>query len=214
MNINITEEQLASLREKIKNSSDISEKRRVHTLAVEDMAIRLGELYCPEKLPVLRAAALLHDITKEYSTERHIEICQKFGYEPERDELYAPKTFHARTAAYLIPSLYPEFADDAVISAVRWHTTGREGMTLTEKLIYLADYIDESRRFPDCVALRRAFFDASPEKMDAIARLEHLNAILITSYNMTVSALLEENKPISRHTVLSLNELICEKLSK
>lgn len=211
--MNITEKGLAELREKIKNSPEISEKRRIHTLAVEQMAIKLGELYCPDKLPVLRAAALLHDITKEYSTEKHIEICEAHGYAPERDELYAPKTFHARTAAYLIPSLYPEFADPEVISAVRWHTTGREEMTLTEKLIYLADYIDESRRFPDCVTLRRAFFDAEPEKMDMEARLAHLRDVLIISYNMTVSALLEDCKPISRHTVLSLNELICEKLS-
>jgi len=211
--MNITEKGLAELREKIKNSPEISEKRRVHTLAVEDMAIRLGNLYCPEKLPVLRAAALLHDITKEYSTEKHIEICKAHGHTPERDELYAPKTFHARTAAYLIPSLYPEFADPEVISAVRWHTTGREGMTLTEKLIYLADYIDESRNFPDCVTLRHAFFDAEPEKMDMEARLAHLRDVLIISYNMTISALLEDGKLISRQTVLALNELIYEKLT-
>lgn len=208
----ITEEMLTSLREKIKNSEEISEKRRVHTLAVERMAVRLGELYCPDKLPVLRAAALLHDITKEYSTEKHIAICREHGYEPARDEIYAPKTFHARTAAYLIPSEYPDFAEPEVVSAVRWHTTGREGMTLTEKLIYLADYIDESRKFPDCVALREAFWGAEPEKMDMPARISHLRDVLITSYNMTVSALLEEERPISHHTVLSLNELICEKL--
>lgn len=212
--MSITEEMLTRLRESIENSDDISEKRRAHILAVERMAVRLGELYCPDKLGILRAASLLHDLTKEYPTEKQIAVCLAHGYEPQKSEIYAPKTFHARTAALLIPELYPEFAMPEVISAVRWHTTGHAGMTLTEKLVYLADYIDDTRKFDDCVALREAFFGAEPEKMTPGARAAHLTDILIMSYDLTVTALLAGNKPISADTVLSLNELICEKIER
>lgn len=208
------EEKLLLLRESIKTDPDMSDKRRIHTLAVEQMAIRLGALFCPDKTDILRAAALLHDVTKEYSVEQHTSIYRENGIEPTRDELFAPKTLHAKTAALIIPVKYPDFADSEVISAVRWHTTGHEGMTLTEKLIYLADYIDESRKFEDCVVLRKTFFSAAPEKMEMSERLALLRDVLIMSYDMTVSALLRENLPISPDTVLALNELICEKATQ
>lgn len=205
-----TEEKIGILRERIKNDSSISEKRRVHILAVESMAVRLARLYAPDKKDVLAVAALLHDITKEYSTDMQIDICKKNGHEPDAVELNAPKTFHQRTAAYLIPLLYPEYADIEVIDAVRWHTTGHSGMTLTEKLVYLADYIDDSRKFEDCVLLRKAFFDAQPEKMTADERIAHLNDVLILSFDMTVRGLLEQKLPISRDTVDAMNELIIQ----
>ena len=153
----ISEESLRQLRENI--SVRMSGKRLLHTLAVEKMAYRIGEIYCSEKLDILRAAALLHDITKEKSLEEHIGICTRLGIEYTEENVLAPKTFHAITAAASIPVEFPELCDSEIISAVRYHTTGREGMTLAEKIIYLADYIDMSRKFEDCVVLRDYFFD-------------------------------------------------------
>ena len=201
-----------SLIEKLRRDvecAEMSEKRRAHTLAVEKMAVRIGEIYAPDKLGVLSAAALLHDITKEYSTERQIEICRAHGYEPRDIDIFAPKTFHARTAAMLIPELYPELADSEVVSAVRWHTTGRAGMTLIEKLIFLADYIDDSRSFEDCVALRRMFFDADLQNMTERERLSHLDAVLTAAYRMTISALVSESSCINPDTLEAYNELVC-----
>ena len=186
----------------------MSEKRARHTLEVEKMVSRLARLYAPEKENMLRAAALLHDITKEYKTERQLELCAEYGIRISETDLYAPKTFHARTAAALIPKLYPELADEELISCVRYHTTGREGMTLTEKLVYLADYIDMSRTFPDCVALREYFFDAHPENMNVKERLEHLDRTLVLSYDMTVKGLMEDGSPVSEDTFRSRNELL------
>ena len=206
----IDEKLLDGLRDKVRNAP-MSEKRRAHTLAVEKMAVRIGEIYAPDKLDVLCTAALLHDITKEYKTEKHIEICRMCGYEPQSIDILAPKTLHARTAAMLIPLQYPDFADEEVVSAVRWHTTGRTDMTLCERIVYLADYIDDTRTFEDCVRLREFFFSAEPQKMDKNAREAHLRDTLIMSFKMTVSALLEEGLPISPDTVDALNSLICEK---
>ena len=208
----ITESMLDALREQV--SSGMSEKRFYHTAEVEKMAARLGALYAPEKIPMLRAAALLHDITKEYSTDRHLLICAQKELTVSRRDLYAPKTFHARTAAALIPDLYPAFAEEELISCVRWHTTGRAGMTLCEQLVYLADYIDQSRTFSDCVRLRNFFFDAKPEEMDPQARLSHLRDTLILSFDMTIRALLDEGVPVSDDSFEARNELICRRISE
>ena len=199
---------LDRLRESV--SGLMSEKRFRHTAAVEKMAARLGALYVPDKIDILRAAALLHDITKEYPTDLQVQICKQFGIRISKQDILTPKTFHAKTAAALIPSQYPEFADDEVISAVRWHTTGRANMRLLEKIVYLADYIDESRSFPDCVALRDMFWRAEPEKMTAKERLFHLNRVLIRSFDMTLANLIEESAPVSSATFAARNYLIVE----
>ena len=208
----ITEAMLDGLRTEV--SAHMSEKRFRHTAEVEKMVARLGALYAPEKLPMLRAAALLHDITKEYSSDRQLMICAQKGLCVSRSELYAPKTFHAGTAAALIPERYPAFADEELISCVRWHTTGRRGMTLCEKLVYLADYIDLSRTFEDCVTLRNYFFDRKPEIMDERERQAHLRDTLILSFDMTIRGLLEEGTPISPDTLEARNELICQRIDE
>lgn len=205
----ITEQMLDGLRERV--SEGMSSKRFRHTAEVEKMAAYLGELYAPDKIFELRAAALLHDVTKEYTAEQHIRICAEKNIPLDADAIYAPKTLHAMTAAAIIPERFPEFSTDSVISCVRWHTTGREGMTLLEKLIYLADYIDMSRTFEDCVRLREFFMSAQPEKMNEVERLSHLRDTLILSYDMTVRGLLEEGLPVNGDTVRARNQLVRER---
>ena len=206
----ITEEMLAELRKKA--VENMSEKRRVHTLAVEQMAMRIGAIYAPDKINVLRAAALLHDVTKELKTPEQLELCKKYGIDVSESDKFAPKTFHAKTAAVLIKDQYSEFADDDVVSAVRWHTTGREGMSICEKIIYLSDYIDESRNFSDCVKLREYFWGKDIGDMSDAEKNEHLRDTLIISYDMTIKNLLDENSPVAKDTFDARNELVCERL--
>ena len=84
-------------------------------------------------------------------------------------------------------------------------------MSLAAKLLYLADYIDMSRTFSDCVTLREFFFSAEPEKMTMSDRLDHLRETLILSFDMTMRALIEDGKPLSVDTAHARNELICER---
>ena len=206
----ITEEMLEGLRKSA--TETMSEKRRVHTLAVEQMAMRIGAVYAPDKINLLRAAALLHDVTKERKTPEQLEMCEKYGIEVSENDKLAPKTFHAKTASALIKEEYPEFADDDVVSSVRWHTTGREGMTVCEKIIYLADYIDESRKFSDCVKLREFFWGKDINSMSEQEKNDHLRDTLILSYDMTIRNLLDENSPVAKDTFDARNELVCERL--
>lgn len=206
--LHFNENDLAALRAELENT--MSPKRYAHTVAVEDMVARLAALYCPEDTLILRAAALLHDITKEMPVPVQQELCADLGIALEKEDVMSPKTLHARTAAAMIPENYPRFAHEGVISAVRWHTTGRKDMTLGEKLLYLADYIDDTRLFPDCVRLRRAFWrgESDPADMTMADRLRHLDRVLILSYDMTTQALLSEGSIVSADTVHARNALI------
>ena len=208
MNNKFSEEMLFSLRESVKN--EMGEKRYFHTLEVEKMAARLGEIYAQDEVSLLRAAALLHDITKERTTEEHIAICENNGVEVSLADRKAPKMFHSKTAALVIPTKYPEFAIPEIITAVRYHTTGRANMTIEEKIIYLADYIDMSRKYEDCVALREFFFDFNFEMATADEKVKHLNNTLIMSYNLTIKGLLDDNKHIDKATFEARNFLILE----
>ncbi len=208
----ITAEKLDGLRASI--IKEMSEKRANHTLEVEKMAARLAAIYCPEKEMILRAAALLHDITKEYTEDTQLTLCRSYGIKLTPTDLHATKTLHARTAAMFIPVRYPEFADTEVIYCVRFHTTGRQGMPISEKLLYLADYIDMSRTFPDCVELREYFFSANLEKMSEEEKLLHLDKTLLRSYDITIKALLEKGVPISADTIRARNELAIKMLEK
>jgi nicotinate-nucleotide adenylyltransferase len=200
-----TEEQINALRERM--SGVISSFRFGHTLGVENMAARLARIYCPEKELMLRAAALLHDITKEIKFEDHLAIFKKYGFEPIGEQLSVPPTLHALSAALIIPDEYPEFADGELIDAVRYHSTGRDGMTLSEKIIYLADYIEETRKYEDCIALREEFFASSPEKMDEKEKLSHLNRVMLHSIELTVEDLASQGKIIERGTLEAAESL-------
>ena len=87
-------------------------------------------------------------------------------------------------------------------------------MTLPEKLLYLADYIDLSRTFKDCVTLRNFFFDADPERLNSSERETLLRETLIRSFDMTIAALIEDGQPIAEDTVKARNKLVLEHLAK
>ena len=159
----------------------------------------------------MRVAALLHDVTKELSLDQQEALCRELGLTVTDFDRLAPKTLHARTAAALIESRYPAFNDPIIVNAVRWHTTGHIDMTLTEKLLYLADYIDESRSFESCVILRRYFWGADPEQMDSAARASLLRDTLILSFDMTMKDLLADGNPISVETAEARNALLLER---
>lgn len=202
----ITEEMLSHLREDVK--SRMSEKRYRHTLGVEREAASLSKIYAPDKTMKMRAAALLHDLTKEYSFEKQLKICEKFGIMIDTIEYKTPKTFHAKTAAALIPEEYPEYADSDIISAVRYHTTGRENMSICESILYLADYVEDTRTFPDCVKLREYFYGRLGDCNTDQEKLGLLYDTMIISFDMTMSGLLSDGVPICHDTVDARNSFI------
>ena len=195
----ITQKLLEELRSRV--ARELSPYRAKHTLGVEQMTARLAALFCPEREMPLRAAALLHDITKEYTPERQREMLTAHAVTLRPDEEVAPKTWHAITASLLARDEYPALADDELVSSIRWHTTGHADMTVPEMILYLADYIEEGRTHDDCVALRNAFFDAHPEQMPMDARLQHLFGVMKRSFDTTLKDLKARGKTICLDTL-------------
>ena len=204
---NITEEMLAALRDAL--SKRISPKRFRHTLGVEREIERLGQLYLPASVLSLRAAALLHDLTKELSTEEQIALCELHGIPITNVDCISPKTFHAKTAYPVIVHEFPEYATDEILDAVRKHTTGAAEMSIFAKLLYLADYIEDTRTFPDCITLRGLFWDGVKNTDGSEeALLDLLDKTLLISFDMTISCLIRENSAISKETVEARNALV------
>lgn len=203
----ITPIQIERLRELVSN--ELSGKRMKHVLAVEDMAFRLGKLYFrdDETLLFLRAAALLHDVTKELSDEEQLALLESYSVKPLPEELASMPTIHALTAALVIPDRFLEFADRRVIDAVRYHTTGREGMSTFEKVIFLADYIDDTRTYQSCTELREEFFSAKPEEMNDEERLRHLDRAALKSIDNTLSYLRAKERIIHPLTLEAQGDL-------
>lgn len=208
MSVIINDVSLSRARKQIEQV--LSELRFKHTLEVEKMAVRIGEMYCSRDIDALRAAALLHDVTKELMAQEQADIFKRYGIVMDWDTEHSPSTQHGVTAAMIIPEMYPELADERVISSVRCHTTGKENMTVFEKIIYLADYIEETRTYSSCRELRNDFWSANIAAMSDDERLQHLDRIILRSLDMTVMNLIKNGKIVHGQTVRARNCLIAE----
>lgn len=167
----LSEERLEALRRAV--SLRLGAHRLRHTLGVEEAIASLGALYLPQDVLRLRAAALLHDITKEWTAEEHISFCRKQNILLSHEEIAAPKVLHAKSGAVVAALDYSEFVDDEIVEAIRQHTVAAPRMSLFSSLLYLADYIEPTRTYPECVALRQAFYEGynEREKHSHLARI-------------------------------------------
>ena len=128
-------------------------------------------------------------MTKELAISEQLGILGARGV-AEDEYIKSPATLHAVTAALIIPEKYPQYATKTVVSSVRYHTTGRENMTLPEKIIYLADYLEPNRKHDVCQKLRTEFFAEDIEKMTQKERLYHLDGMILMSLCGTVEHIL------------------------
>ena len=198
-----------TLRTKIEQR--MSSYRLAHTLGVERAARALGELYMPDDIDELCKAALLHDITKECSTEEHVAILKRNGIEVSEDHLKSPKILHSKTAEFEASRLFSEFINDRICQALRYHTTANKDMTLFDAIIYLADYIEDTRTFVDCVTVREYFWSAEPQNMTFEEREKHLWKTVLLSLDMTVRDIEASGGYVSSETVFA-REAIAKKL--
>lgn len=177
----LTEERFLKLRCIL--SERIGTRRFSHTLGVEQAIVELGGFYLPGDIPRLRIAALLHDLTKEWSAEKQLEFCDKKNIVLTPEERAVPKILHAKTGAYIAEHEFRPFVDEGILNAIRRHTTGAYGMTVFDELLYLADYIEPTRIYDECRALRSAFFEGYRTAED---KLRHLHKTVLDALCMTV----------------------------
>ena len=160
-------------------------KRIPHVLGTEQEAIRLAERYGGD-VEKARVAALLHDCTKKLDMEEQLALCRHYGIELDELEQKALKLLHAKTGAAIARDVFG--VDEEIYHAIWWHTTGHANMTLLEKIIYLADYIEPSRDFPGVDKLRKVCY-------------EDLDKGLLLGLDMSIQEMTEMGNPVHRATV-------------
>ena len=175
--------------------SCLNHRRIPHVLGTEQEAVRLAVRYGAD-VEKARRAALLHDCTKRLSKKEHLELCRQYGIPLDDVERKAGSLLHAKTGAEEARRVFG--VDDEIYGAIRYHTTGRAHMTLLEKIIYLADYIEPSRDFPGVEKLRKACY-------------EDLDKGLLKGLEMTIGKLEAEGGPI-HHAAIEARDALKGKL--
>ena len=129
----------------------LNPNRVAHVLGCRDCAIELARLYGENEVDAARAG-LLHDITKAIDGPLQLTLCAEYGIVLDTFSRAFPKTLHALTGSLVAGRIFGE--NENVVSAICHHTTGRANMTLLEKIIYIADYVERNRDFPGVEEMR------------------------------------------------------------
>ena len=177
---NLPEQQLRSVA-----LSYLKHNRIPHVLGTEQEAIRLAERYGAD-VEKARVAALLHDCTKKLNMAEQLELCGAYGIQLDELEQQALKLLHAKTGAAIAKDVFG--VDEEIYRAIWWHTTGHAGMTLLEKIIYLADYIEPTRDFPGVDKLRAACY-------------RDLDEGLLMGLEMTIEEMTNMGNPVHHATI-------------
>ena len=155
--------------------------RVAHVLGCRDMAVELAKHWGADETDAARAG-LLHDITKAIDGPLQLTLCSEYGTMLSDFSRRYPKTLHALTGSLVADRIFGE--KEAVVNAIRHHTTGKANMSLLEKIIYIADYVEPNRTIAGVDQLRHlAFTD--------------LDAALKMGLQMTVSYLNEQGSEVS-----------------
>ena len=137
----VIDEQFDNCRRMLKE--DISKKRYLHSIGVSDTAACLAMRYgCDIRKAAL--AGLLHDCAKGLNEDQLIETVLDNNIDISPVERDNPELLHSKAGSVIAREKY-KIMDEDILSAIFWHTTGKPGMSLLEKIIFLADYIEPNR---------------------------------------------------------------------
>ena len=165
--------------------SCLHHRRVPHVLGTEQEAIHLAERWGAD-VAKARRAALLHDCTKKLNLPEQLALAERFQVPLDEMERREIKLLHAKTGAGIAEAVFG--TDEEITNAIRWHTTGRARMTLLEKVIYLADYIEPTRDFCDLTELRELAF-------------KDLDRAMLMGLTMAVRDLKERGVPVHSNSV-------------
>lgn len=203
-----SDKQLDLLRETVKEK--LSEKRYIHTLGVEKMAIIIGEKCLPNGIDLLRAAALLHDISKEYSEAEHFSLMNKYSISMDDAAKNEPALWHSFSAPAAVYELFPEYADVNILSAVYNHTVGSPDMSIFDEIILLSDYIEENRQYDRCIALRNSFLAELNNAKNCDQAIACLHRAVVKSLDNNIQEFLSRGKSYHERTKLTRDAILAK----
>ncbi|CAH1226539.1 MULTISPECIES: bis(5'-nucleosyl)-tetraphosphatase (symmetrical) YqeK [Paenibacillus] len=175
-------------------SGQMPEKRWKHTQGVMDSAVRLAEKYGADPVKA-DLAAILHDVAKYWPVSEMEAVIRNNGLNEELLR-HDKQLWHSEVGAFVARRDYG-IDDPEILNAIQWHTSGRVGMSLLDKVVCLADYIEPGRDFPGVDLIRE-----QAEKS--------LEAGLIAGFDSTISLLISQRRVIYPLTMLARNDLILQ----
>ena len=171
----IPEQSFSEQSEKIKKylENNLKEKRIIHTYSVVNEAVKLAERY-GEDTEKAGFAALCHDMCRGMSTAVLNMYVRQLGL--PKSLIDKPNLSHGKVAAEILKKDYG-ITDDEILNAVSYHTTGRAGMSVFEKIIFLADAIEPERTYPTVDETRAlAYIDLDRACINSLERtIEYIN---------------------------------------
>ncbi len=159
----------------------VKPSRYLHIEGVMEAALILSDLYGGNR-DTIALAALCHDMLKDHEDSKLLELILRYGEVPA-DDGNSPQILHAQAGAIYLEHVCC-IKNEELLNAVRYHTTGRAQMGLTEKIIFIADYIEKGRNFPGVEELRK------------LAQ-ENLDKAVLTALSGTIKHLESLNKPVA-----------------
>lgn len=172
--------------------AQMPERRWAHTAGVMETAVKLAERYGADPAKA-ELAAILHDVAKYWKIEEQKRALIASGEAGDLLE-YDPQLWHAHVGAHVAKRDYG-IQDPEVLDAIRWHTSGRVGMTTLDKVVCLADYMEPGRDFPGVDRIREEAWRS-------------LDRALVFGFDSTISFLIANGRPIYPLTVMARNDLI------
>jgi len=171
---------------------NLSDEKYEHSIGVMSSAKQLAQKY-GANVEKAELTGLLHDITKEYSKEQHRNVIEKYNINLDELEKTEKKLWHSITGSYLVKNEIID--DDEIFNAVRYHTTGRADMSLLEKIIYVADFIEPNRDYDDVEYYRKKAF-------------ENLDTAFFEGVKWNLIEILQKNKIAHINTLNAYNFMI------
>lgn len=172
--------------------SHLPEKRFIHTMGVFETAIQLAEIYQVDE-DKTAIAAIFHDYAKYHPIIEMKQIVKNENLD-QRLIYYGDELLHGPVGAFLLEREFG-LKDEEILNGIRYHTTGRPEMSMLEKIIFIADYIEPGRSF------------AGLEEVREVVKKD-LNAAIIIAIKNTVQFLISKNKLIFPDTIETYNSLI------
>ncbi len=168
----------------------LSEKRFVHTVNVAEEAKRLAAVWGAD-LDGAYLAGVIHDIAKEIPKSQVFDTLAEYGYTPDETEKQNPELLHGKLAAYIAKEKFG-IDDEDILSAVAYHTTGRPEMSLLEKIIYVADFTEPGRVYPEANEIR--------ELAD-----KNIDKAVLCQADMVIKFIIDRGRPLHIDTVNTRN---------
>jgi predicted HD superfamily hydrolase involved in NAD metabolism len=179
----------------------VSPKRFQHSLNVSETATVLAKQYDCD-VEKAKVASILHDYAKDFSKEQMVEACLQYKIPEYQKYGCLTSVIHGPIAAWI--AKYEFLVEDIdVRNAIYFHTTGRPDMSLLEKVIYIADYIEPNRKFEGVEKLRRLAY-------------QDLDLCMLEGLNMTIQTVVTKGSLLNPVTVEARNFYldICKKKEK